>query len=66
MSVVSVVSLENGSVYMYIDCEVGLFELKANTSVSVMSFKNPYEILIEYFIAQEIFQDYECCESQES
>ena len=29
---------------MWIDCEVGLFKLEANASVSVLSFKNPSEL----------------------
>ena len=40
----SVVSLENGSVYMCIDCEVRLFKLEATASVSVLSSKNPSEL----------------------
>ena len=40
----SVVSLENGSVYMRIDCEVRLLKLNRHRSVSVVSLKNPSEL----------------------
>ena len=38
------VSLENGSDYSCVDCEVRLFKLKVNVSVSFVSFKNPSEL----------------------
>ena len=37
----SVVSLENGSDKVCVDCEVRLLKLKGNVSVSFVSFKNP-------------------------
>ena len=38
------VSLENGSDYMCVDCEVRLFKLEANVSVSFVSFKNSSDL----------------------
>ena len=50
----SVVSLENGSVYMCIDCEVRLFKLEANASVSVLSFKNPSELQSSLLVSKYV------------
>ena len=40
----SVVSLENGSGNMFVDCEVRLLKHEGNASVSFVSFKNTSEL----------------------
>ena len=40
----NVVSLENRSEFMSVDCEVRLLKLKRGGSVSVVSLKNPSEL----------------------
>ena len=63
----SVVSLENMCVIsenMCVDRKVRLLKLKRGGSVSVVSLKNPSELV--YYVGSHMRQDYECCEPQES
>ena len=50
----SVVSLENGSDNMCVDCQVRPLNLKGKVSVSFVSFKNPSELQSSLLVSKYV------------